>query len=133
MSANILVSLASPCSGLSLLQGFLTMAFLVETLLMGMHKKPNPLDSLVHVLLTGVMIACVTVCGAEIAKPDSFLLAVLRPMVVFFQGTWFWHVGAIMFRGEWWNGSLRDRSQAQVPMLAKTFQMDLGLRTVLVL
>jgi hypothetical protein len=83
-----------------LLQGFLTMAFLVETLLMGMHKKPNPLDSLVHVLLTGVMITCVAVCGAEIAKPDSFLLAVLRPMVVFFQGTWFWHVGAIMFRGE---------------------------------
>jgi hypothetical protein len=89
-----------PCF-ISLLQGFLTVAFLVETLLMGMHKKPNPLDSLVHVLLTGVMISCVAVCAAEIAKPDSFLLALLRPMVVFFQGTWFWHVGAIMFRGEY--------------------------------
>jgi hypothetical protein len=28
-------------------------------------------------------------------------LAILRPMVVFFQGTWFWHVGAIMFTGKW--------------------------------
>lgn len=68
---------------------------------MGMHKKPNPLDALVHVLLTGVMIACVVVCAAEIAVPNSLLLALLRCMVVFFQGTWFWHVGAIMFKGEW--------------------------------
>lgn len=75
------------------------MAFLVETLLMGMHTKPNALDALVHKLLTGVMISCVAVCGAEIAKPDSLLLALLRPMMVFFQGTWFWHVGSIMFRG----------------------------------
>lgn len=78
-------------------QGFLTVAFLVETLLMGMHSKPNPLDNLVHMLLTGVMVACVVVCAAEIAAPNSLLLALLRPMVVFFQGTWFWHVGAIMF------------------------------------
>lgn len=82
-------------------QGFLTVAFLVETLLMGMHSKPNPLDNLVHVLLTGVMVACVVVCAAEIAAPNSLLLALLRAIVVFFQGTWFWHVGAIMFRGEW--------------------------------
>lgn len=82
------------------MQGFLTVAFLVETLLMGMHSKPNPLDNLVHMLLTGVMVACVVVCAAEIAAPNSLLLALLRPMVVFFQGTWFWHVGAIMFWGE---------------------------------
>lgn len=81
-------------------QGFLAVAFLVETLLMGMHTKPNPLDALVHKLLTGVMVSCVVVCVAEIARSDSLMLAILRPMVVFFQGTWFWHVGAIMFRGE---------------------------------
>jgi hypothetical protein len=91
-----------PLLHLHCLQGFLTMAFLVETLLMGMHTKPNALDALVHKLLTGVMISCVAVCGAEIAKPDSLLLALLRPMMVFFQGTWFWHVGSIMFRGEVW-------------------------------
>jgi hypothetical protein len=34
----------------------------------------------------GVVVAC--------------LLAVLRPMVMFFQGTWFWHMGTIKFRGE---------------------------------
>jgi hypothetical protein len=83
------------------MQGFLAVAFLVETLLMGMHAKPNPLDALVHKLLTGVMISCVVVCAAEIARPDSLMLAILRPMVVFFQGTWFWHVGAIMFTGKW--------------------------------
>lgn len=76
------------------------MSLLVETLLMGMHKKHNPLDSLVHALLTGVMMSCVAVCAAEIAVPHSLLLAVLRCMVVFLQGTWFWHVGAIMFTGE---------------------------------
>lgn len=79
-------------------QAFLAIAFLVETLLMGMHTKPNPLDALVHHLLTGVMVSCVVVCTAEIAAPNSLLLALLRPMMVFFQGTWFWHVGAIMFK-----------------------------------
>lgn len=68
-------------------------------LLMGSHAKPNHLDQLVHVLLTWVMRACVVVTAAEIAAPKSLLLALLRGMVVFFQGTWFWHVGSIMFRG----------------------------------
>lgn len=66
---------------------------------MGMHSKPNELDALVHLLLTWIMIACVVVSAAEIAWPQSVLLALLRAMVVFFQGTWFWHVGSIMFRG----------------------------------
>lgn len=82
------------------LQGFLTLAFLVETLLMGSHAKPNPLDQLVHVMLTWIMISCIVVTAAEIAVPKSLLLALLRGMMVFFQGTWFWHVGSIMFKGE---------------------------------
>jgi hypothetical protein len=82
------------------LQGFMSLSFLVETLLMGMHAKPNELDQLVHTLLTWVMIACIVVSAAEIAAPHSLLLALLRAMLVFFQGTWFWHVGAIMFKGE---------------------------------
>lgn len=48
------------------------MAFLTETLLMGMHTKPNALDALVHKLLTGVMVSCVVVCGAEIANPSRW-------------------------------------------------------------
>eukprot|EP00879_Flechtneria_rotunda_P030408 GHRR01033037.1.p1 GENE.GHRR01033037.1~~GHRR01033037.1.p1 ORF type:complete len:330 (+),score=109.70 GHRR01033037.1:93-1082(+) len=79
-------------------QAFLSIAFLVETLLMGTHAKPNPLDQLVHLLLTWVMVACIVVTAAEVAAPRSLLLAVLRAMLVFFQGTWFWHVGSIMFR-----------------------------------
>jgi hypothetical protein len=81
-------------------QGFLSLSFLIETLLMGMHAKPNELDQLVHTLLTWIMIACIVVSAAEIAAPQSLLLALLRAMLVFFQGTWFWHVGAIMFKGE---------------------------------
>ena len=67
---------------------------------MGMHAKPNELDQLVHTLLTWIMIACIVISAAEIAAPQSLLLALLRGMLVFFQGTWFWHVGAIMFKGE---------------------------------
>jgi hypothetical protein len=60
---------------------------------------------LTHVHCSAAPLA-VCVCGR--ARPpahicshqNSLLLALLRPMVVFFQGTWFWHVGAIMFRGE---------------------------------
>uniref|UniRef100_A0A383W5U1 Transmembrane protein 45B n=1 Tax=Tetradesmus obliquus TaxID=3088 RepID=A0A383W5U1_TETOB len=79
-------------------QGFLSLSFLVETLLMGMHAKPNELDQLVHTLLTWIMVACIVISAAEIAAPQSLLLALLRGMLVFFQGTWFWHVGAIMFK-----------------------------------
>jgi hypothetical protein len=81
-------------------QGFLCLAFLVETLLMGMHAKPNELDQLVHSLLTWIMVSCVVTTAAEIAAPRSLLLALMRAMAVFFQGTWFWHVGSIMFRSE---------------------------------
>ncbi|KAF6263374.1 hypothetical protein COO60DRAFT_459184 [Scenedesmus sp. NREL 46B-D3] len=76
-------------------QGFLSLSFLVETLLMGMHAKPNELDQLVHTLLTWIMIACIVVSAAEIAAPRSLLLALLRAMLVFFQGTWFWHVDSM--------------------------------------
>jgi hypothetical protein len=81
-------------------QAFLSLAFLAETLLMGLHAKHDALDKLVHALLTWVMLACVAVTAAEAAAPRSFLLAALRPAVVMLQGTWFCQVGAILYGGE---------------------------------
>ncbi len=66
---------------------------------MGLHSKDNPLDNLLHVLLTSVMIGCVVVCTLEIWVRDSFLLAIARPLMVMFQGTWFIQVGHILFQG----------------------------------
>lgn len=82
------------------LQCFLSVAFLVETLLMGLHMKHNELDSMVHSLLTAIMIACVVIAAAEVRYRDSFILATSRAMMVFFQGTWFIQVGNILYRGE---------------------------------
>ncbi|KAF8066382.1 TMEM45B [Scenedesmus sp. PABB004] len=73
-------------------QCFLALAFFVEALLMGLHTKPNPLDELVHWLLTHVMLACCVAAAAEVAAPRSLLLAVARCMLVMLQDA-----GGLMF------------------------------------
>lgn len=80
-------------------QAYLTIAFLIETLLMGLHKKHTDLDILVHQLLTWVMIGTTVVCFLEIWITNNVLLSTMRPMLVLFQGTWFIQVGHIMFLG----------------------------------
>jgi Family of unknown function (DUF716) len=82
-------------------QVFLGLAFLGETLLMGLHAKHNPLDQLLHVLLTALMVGSSAVCFAEVAYSRSLLLALARPLFVMLQGSWFIEIGRMLFLGEW--------------------------------
>jgi len=82
-------------------QAFNCFAFLSETLLMGLHSKHNALDKIVHQLLTGLMIGCTLATGAEVVVQGNIMLALFKTMLVFLQGTWFWHVGRILFLDNW--------------------------------
>jgi hypothetical protein len=68
---------------------------------MGLHAKHNPLDALVHRLLTWLMLGCAATMAAEVWVRGSTLLALAKTLLVFLQGTWFWHVGRILYLGGW--------------------------------
>jgi hypothetical protein len=64
-----------------------------------LRLQHNPLDQLLHLLLTSLMVCCAVVCLAEAAFPRSLLLALARPLFVMLQGSWFIEVGHMLFQG----------------------------------
>ena len=77
------------------------MAFLCESLLMGLHKKHTPLDIAVHSVLFYTMLATAVLILLEAIRPRSFLLSCGRVAAVFTQGAWFLAAAGIMFTGAW--------------------------------
>ncbi len=77
----------------------MSMAFLYEALLMGLHKKHAPMDVLVHTLLTCSMLACAAFSAAEAAWRDVPLLTAGRIAGMYLQGAWFLAAARVMYEG----------------------------------
>ena len=70
------------------MQVFLSLAFLHEALLMGLHGKHAPLDARVHVLLTAAMLSCAVCTAAEAAWRHCSLLTAGRVASTALQVGW---------------------------------------------
>lgn len=82
-----------------MLQAFLALAFLNEALLMGLHQKHDPMDVLLHSLLTSSMLACALCTAAEAAWRSTPLLTAGRIAGLYLQGWWFLTVARTMYEG----------------------------------
>ncbi len=82
------------------LQVFLFFAFLCEALLMGLHKKHLPLDTMVHGILFGVMLANAAFILAELVFPAHFLVSCGRVASTLVQAGWFFTATHMIFDGE---------------------------------
>jgi hypothetical protein len=78
-------------------QAFLSLAFLYEALLMGLHKKHNPMDIMLHELLTASMMLCAVCTAAEAAWRENPLLAAGRIAGMYMQGAWFIVAARILY------------------------------------
>ncbi len=57
------------------------------------------LDVRVHTLLVITILSTFVVIVGEMCRPNNFLLAAARPMLIIMQGIWFIQVAHILFRG----------------------------------
>ncbi|CAL8108709.1 unnamed protein product [Calicophoron daubneyi] len=57
----------------------------------------TPVDTYVHMLLAGVIIVQIASNIVELFCPDKPVFALIRIWGYLVQGTWFWHVGAILY------------------------------------
>lgn len=76
------------------------MAFVCESLLMGLHKKHTPLDIEVHAVLFYTMAATAVFVMLEAVYPRSFLVSCGRAGGALLQAGWFMVAASIMFEGE---------------------------------
>jgi len=70
-------------------QAFLSLAFLSEAMLMGLHRKDAPMDVLIHVMLTCSMLSCFICTACEAAWRSSPLLTMGRIVSMYLQGALF--------------------------------------------
>ncbi|KXZ43715.1 hypothetical protein GPECTOR_82g249 [Gonium pectorale] len=97
-------------------QVFLFLAFLCESLLMGLHKKHTPLDIAVHSVLFYTMLATAVFILLEAIHPRNFMLSCGRVAATLLQGTWFFAAAHIMFthRPAWDEMGGEDMSPAMM-------------------
>lgn len=79
---------------------FLSLAFVCESLLMGLHKKHLPLDVIVHELLVWAMVANALAVLLEAIYPRNFLVSCARIGTTLLQCGWFWAATRMMFESE---------------------------------
>lgn len=77
----------------------LVLAFIVEAILFNFHLHGRTdLDVVIHTLLLYVVCATVVCLIVEMAVPKQTVLVKLAPVFfVLLQGSWFWHIGFILY------------------------------------
>lgn len=91
----------------------LSLAYLCEAILMGMHKKHSPLDISLHSLLTLTMVLSSLACLLEAAFQKGYvMLTGFRIWAVALQGSWFIAVARILYedRPAWDTDEMFDLS-----------------------
>lgn len=78
-------------------QGFTGLAFGVMTFLMATHKKPEPLDDMVHWLLFFAMALCMLAVALEMVARRNALLSIAKGSALVLLGAWLIQVGRIEF------------------------------------
>jgi hypothetical protein len=111
----------------------LSLAYLCEGILMGMHKKHSPLDVSLHWLLTFTMVMSSVACLLEaVFLKGHAMLTGLRIFAVALQGSWFIAVARILYekRPAWDEGRDTDAQFDLSPVLSSGMlflQLSLGL------
>jgi hypothetical protein len=87
-------------------QACLGLAFSVEGILVAFHLKGTSLEWNAHFMLALLIAACAIAVFLEAAWPEAIILSLTRCYFVLLQGTWFCHIGRILFLGNpWWDDS----------------------------
>lgn len=80
-------------------QVYLGLSFVVEAMLMGLHKKHTPLDRIVHECLFYAMMATAVFSLLEVVWPRSFAMSCGRVASAYLQAIWFLVAARIIFEG----------------------------------
>jgi hypothetical protein len=78
-------------------RAFLSLAFLIQGVLLVFHLKGPPIEILVHLILVLIIFATFAAIMVEIANPYSILAAALRPYLTILQGVWWIQTAYIMY------------------------------------
>lgn len=78
-------------------QLFLSLCFLAEGLLFGLHKKHTPMDILVHQILFYAILACALFCALEAGYMHNPLFTAGRIGALYLQAAWFFAAARMMF------------------------------------
>jgi hypothetical protein len=81
-------------------QLFLSLCFLAEGLLFGLHKKHTPMDVLVHQILFYAILACALFCALEVGYMHNPLFTAGRIGALYLQAAWFFAAARMMFESE---------------------------------
>ncbi|XP_072177624.1 transmembrane protein 45B-like [Diadema setosum] len=86
---------------------FGALAFAIEGMLFFFHTHGREeLDVQLHFLLVIAIFACFLTTAAEVWRKEDRLLPLFRFVFTMLQGTWFWHVGIVLYwppSGEQWD------------------------------
>mmetsp|Transcript_18651 Transcript_18651/g.47280 ORF Transcript_18651/g.47280 Transcript_18651/m.47280 type:complete len:301 (-) Transcript_18651:366-1268(-) len=96
-------------------------AYLVEAMLMGLHKKHTPLDTSVHELLFYAMLATCVAVFLEAKYPAAFGPSFLRAAAQLTQGVWFFAAAYIGWGGNpAWKETIHTPGDDSAPAIAAT-------------
>ena len=106
------------------------MAYVAEAILFKFHLfgRQN-IDVLVHTLLLLTVYAAIISIALEMCLRDNILCVLARGISTMLQGTWFWHVGIILYRpfgGEDW-----EEGHHSMMLIALMFSWHIGIIMVL--
>lgn len=77
---------------------FNALAYGIESLLFAFHLHSRaPLDIQLHQLLVIAILGCLVFSSLEFTDPQSHLFLFGRCVFVQLQGTWFWHIGLVLY------------------------------------
>lgn len=86
---------------------FGALAFAIEGFLFFFHTHGrDDLDVSLHLMLVVAIFVCFLSAAGEVWKPEEPLLPLIRMVFTLLQGTWFFHIGIVLFRppsGEPWD------------------------------
>jgi hypothetical protein len=98
------------------------LAFTVEGLLFAFHLHGRgTLDIRVHVLMVLVVAGCVLSSCAEMKFRRSVLAALARSFFTLVQGSWFWHVGFILYPPVPWVFHFEQENHMQLMLVTAMF------------
>ncbi|XP_041477722.1 transmembrane protein 45B-like [Lytechinus variegatus] len=88
-------------------KAFGALAFAVEGFLFHFHTHGrSDLDVQLHTMLVVAIFICFLSTSAEVWRPKDTLVELIRILFTLVQGTWFWHVGIVLYippGGEPWD------------------------------
>ncbi|VDD82636.1 unnamed protein product [Mesocestoides corti] len=101
---------------------FSFLAITTEAVLFAFHLHGRTLaDVYVHTILIYAVLCLIVVGVFEAIYPRSLLLGLVRSLFLILQGTWFWHVGAILYPPVSWLPVWNEQAVESIPRATNVF------------